>query len=203
MRKQARQVLYRRTVIVPFLTWGITIGTFVGLFLLSSYTIPIEDGLMYINPFELFNPLLIALTGVACFVLIASFRTTVPKTAFRSLFVYLGLLGFIFLALYYNNVDIPYSGMPLMDMIRPLFGLFFVLAASILLFLLRTSTLHFIAYLMEVPLAGTVKQSIHPKHGQRSQAHTEDEHVSSIPASYEYYDKPAASYPPHILQQEL
>jgi len=67
MRKQARQVLYRRTVIVPFLTWGITIGTFVGLFLLSSYTIPIEDGLMYINPFELFNPLLIALTGVACF----------------------------------------------------------------------------------------------------------------------------------------
>jgi hypothetical protein len=194
--------LYRRTKVIPFLTWGIAISTFIGLFLLSSYTLPIDGGdSMYINPFELFNPLLIVLTAVACIVLIASFKTTAPKTAFRCLFVYLGLLAFILLALYYNNVDIPYSGMPLLDMIRPLFGLFFVLVISLLLFLLRTPILRFIAYLMEVPATGKVKHSSRPKPGQRSQAYTEDEYLA--PASYEHYDEPAASYPPHILQQEL
>ncbi len=200
MRKHPRRILFRRKVLIPILTWGITIGTFISLFLLSSYTIPIDDGdVMSISPFTLFTPPLIVLTAAACFVLIGTFSTTSPKTAYYGTFVYLGLLGFIFLALYYNNANIPYSGMLFTDLIRPLYGLLFVLVTCGLLLLLKKVMISILAYLMEVPPIGKVKHSryqIPSLQGYSIQNEGET-------LSYEHYDEPATSYPPHILEQEL
>jgi hypothetical protein len=153
-----QQLYYRRTHLVPILTWSITVCTFVLLFSISFYSVPIQDGqFIQVTPLDLFDLPLLTIVILACLSLIVSFRNSTPRKAYRGLHIYLALLALAFLSLYYKNMNILYSSMSLIDTIRPLSGLFLTLSASVLLFFFKKPSLKFISYLIQIPLAGDTK----------------------------------------------